>query len=149
MFYITHGTTTSVEGIDIGGIGIILFVHLESKVGFKNIMKEQDLITIYWQTDDSCQVAQCWDYCPKRQAKGICRYVLESEDAIQQAKVGRKLSLEQENYVINPRFLPHFPFSTITLSSHWMYGPKRLGQAVSSEGSYGCGTKKRPKVVHT
>ena len=39
MLYITHGTTSLVEGIDIDGVFVILLVDLEAQVSAENIVE--------------------------------------------------------------------------------------------------------------
>ena len=39
MLYVSYGTITPIEGADVDGAGIVLFVDLEVQVGAKNIMK--------------------------------------------------------------------------------------------------------------
>lgn len=65
MLYVSYGAATPVEGVNIGGVGIVPFVDLEAQVGVENIMKVWHLVSIYWQANDSCHIVQCWAYYPK------------------------------------------------------------------------------------
>ena len=40
MLYITHGTTSSAQGVDINGVGVVLLVDLEAQVGIENVVEE-------------------------------------------------------------------------------------------------------------
>ena len=53
---ITYKAAFSVESIDEGRIGIVLFVDLETQVGVENIVEEWHLIPVYGQADNNHHV---------------------------------------------------------------------------------------------
>ena len=48
MLYVSFGAATPIEGIDVGGVNVVLLVDLEARVYAENIMEVRHLISIYW-----------------------------------------------------------------------------------------------------
>ena len=47
MLYLAYETISPIEGVDEGGVSVVLLVDLEAQVSVENIMKVQHLISIH------------------------------------------------------------------------------------------------------